>query len=321
MNRRKQIRTLWQRCFDDSDASLEYFFDRVYKDENAISIEKEGQVVSVLQMLPYRMRWCGATIPVSYIYAACTAPEERGRGLMHDLLLQAFTTMRERGILFTLLIPANPGLFDYYRGQGYTEVFDYSTETYTVNSVTKSASNNITSTASRYTSVAVDEHTAGDWFPYLQTKQCERPLTVVHTEDDFRYLVGDIRINDGLVIGLLDEKEEPVGMAFASEIDGEMLVRELFHDTDDAKRQLLYEVMSRLGITSLTVLTPPRLPDAHCMGMGIVLNRAEMIRLWGDYHHASADTIRQLNGIDTPRLTSLLLDYSHRTGSLSLLPD
>jgi Predicted acetyltransferase involved in intracellular survival and related acetyltransferases len=49
-----------------------------------------------------------------YIYAACTRPEYRGKGIFRRLLIEAETDMK-----FMMLIPAEPELYDMYRKLGY----------------------------------------------------------------------------------------------------------------------------------------------------------------------------------------------------------
>ena len=120
---------LWKRSFDDTDAFVLLFFTHVYRQENALYIEQGGRIVSALQMLPYTLQYYGMEIPVSYIYGACTHPEERGKGWMSTLIQKAFKVMAERHIALTVIIPAEKSLFEYYRRFGYTEAFDYATET------------------------------------------------------------------------------------------------------------------------------------------------------------------------------------------------
>ena len=124
-NIRQQLMELWKRSFDDTDAFVRLFFTHVYRKENALYIEQGGRIVSALQMLPYTMQFYGKEIPVSYIYGACTHPEERGKGWMSALIQKAFKVMAERHIALTVIIPAEKSLFDYYRRFGYTEAFDY----------------------------------------------------------------------------------------------------------------------------------------------------------------------------------------------------
>ena len=118
-NNKPQLIDLWRTSFDDSEEFIKLFFDRVYKKENALFIKKDGKIVSALQMLPYPMSFCGKQVATSYISGACTHPDFRNRGVMRQLLSQAFARMLPNGIFFSTLIPANPWLFDYYARIGY----------------------------------------------------------------------------------------------------------------------------------------------------------------------------------------------------------
>ena len=81
MDKKQQIVNLWRTCFGDSEAFISLYFDRVYKDENAMTIEKDGKIVSALQIVPYTMTYLGTEISVAYISGVCTAPEKGVRGL------------------------------------------------------------------------------------------------------------------------------------------------------------------------------------------------------------------------------------------------
>ncbi len=314
MNRKEQIKTLWQTCFDDTEASLTYFFNQVYTDEHAISVERDGKIVSVLHMLPYRMQWCGQEIPVSYIYAACTAPEERGKGYMQEVLQKAFGTMHGRGILFTLLEPADPGLYEYYRGHGYTEVFDTSKETWRVDQLT------VIDPA--FTCLPVDAHAAGAWYPFFDRMMRMRPVCILQTAANFRTLIGETRINEGMVLGVRDAQGEPAGLAFTS-IDetNAVYIRDILSNSDAARHTLLREAMRHHGLPSIQCLTPPQLPDCYRMGMGRVINREAMIRIYAAYHSLKIADIRRMEQMDIPTLTAFLMDYPHRQASMSLMPD
>ena len=62
MDKKQQIVNLWRTCFGDSEAFISLYFDRVYKDENAMTIEKDGKIVSALQIVPYTMTYLGTEI-------------------------------------------------------------------------------------------------------------------------------------------------------------------------------------------------------------------------------------------------------------------
>ena len=93
MDKKQQIVNLWRTCFGDSEAFISLYFDRVYKDENAMTIEKDGKIVSALQIVPHTMTYLGTEISVGYISGACTTPEERGQGLMRQLLQETFLSL------------------------------------------------------------------------------------------------------------------------------------------------------------------------------------------------------------------------------------
>lgn len=94
MDKKQQIVNLWRTCFGDSEAFISLYFDRVYKDENAMTIEKDGKIVSALQIVPYTMTYLGTEISVGYIsggvhdsgrkraraYATTLARDIRGNG-------------------------------------------------------------------------------------------------------------------------------------------------------------------------------------------------------------------------------------------------
>ena len=44
-NNKSQLIDLWRTSFNDSEEFIKLFFDRVYKKENALFIEKNGKIV------------------------------------------------------------------------------------------------------------------------------------------------------------------------------------------------------------------------------------------------------------------------------------
>lgn len=314
MERKGQIQKLWQICFNDPKEFIRLFFERVYKDENAISIEKEGSIVSVLQMLPYTMRWQGMDIPVSYIYAACTSPTEQGKGLMRKLLQKTFATMRERGFLATALIPASPSLFEFYRAHGYTEVFDYSLNTYT-KTIHKTTEN-------KYYFVSFDEKPDTAWYTFFDNKLKERPACILHSEDDFHTLVQDVKNGKGEVCGIINKQNIPVGLALSNHREGKsILIREIVYNDEEAKEALLWELTNHTNALFAYYRTPARLPDSQRLGMGMILDRDKMIRIWKQKNPNHSITIQDLEKMDIQSLTRFLFDYPNRKAYMSLMLD
>lgn len=127
---REKVKNLWKLCFNDSDEFTELYFRLRYNNDINIAIQSGEEVIAALQMLPYPMTFEGKDIHTAYISGACTHPDYRNRGVMHELLSQAFARMLHNNVALSTLIPAEPWLFDYYVRSGYAPVFRYVEETF-----------------------------------------------------------------------------------------------------------------------------------------------------------------------------------------------
>lgn len=311
--RKEQIKALWQKCFEDSDDFVTFYFDRVYRDTNALSLEKDGRVVSALQMIPYTMSWCGMEITVAYISGACTDPAERGKGLMGELLQQSFREMRKREYDITALIPANASLFDYYRAYGYTEVFDYSLQTF---------ESHETLSDTQWTQVeSLSVVDIKEWFAYFDLQQRKHPCAILHTEADFRNNLIDTLLAQGLVLGIRNYNEHPVGIAFITTDEGEVFIKEMFYASEEIKEKLLFKAAERFGLDKVVYKTPALLPNSQRHGMAMILAKDKMIRHWLHTHPDALFTAAELNQMDPPTLARHLFGYDQREAYMSLMMD
>lgn len=320
MDKKQQIVDLWRTCFGDSEAFISLYFDRVYQDENTLTLERDGRIVSALQMLPYTMTYLGTEIQVAYISGACTAPEYRGQGLMRQLLQEAFEVMRERHVTLTALIPADPWLFDYYRVQGYTEAFDYTEETYIRPLVPVQRPDLLV--------VEPEVPTTQALYAYFDRKLRERPACVLHTYDDFITILRDLALTNGKMYTALDSNEQVLGMAFVQPYEDhpspagkKLFIKELLHDTDEIKQVLLQEVTLANDVLQATVKTPPSPPGTLPLGMARIIDTDRMIHLWLSKHKESPLSKKELQEMDIQTLTRKVLDYPERTGYISLMLD
>lgn len=323
MDKKQQLIDLWHTCFGDSDAFTQLFFDRVYKDENALTIEKGGQIVSALQMLPYTMTYCGSEISVAYISGACTLPTERGHGLMRRLIQESFEVMRSRGIALTALIPANPWLFDYYREQGYTEAFDYALETY-IRPPSVQQTPNITVVPPKVTSMV-------QLYAYFNRKLQERPCCLLHTYDDFITILRDLELDGGTMLTALNEKEEPVGMAFVlpfetnislnDSVGKKVLIKDLLYNDEQIKELLLQEISLQNHVSQVSYKAQSLPPGTLPMGMARIIDAHRLIHLWKKKHPHNPTSVKELENSDIQTLTRHLLDYPNRMAYMSLMLD
>ena len=126
MTTKEQVKVLWKQCLEDGKVFVDLRFKKRCNDEINAVVERNGGMVSALQMIPYTMNFCGKIIPLSYISGACTHPACRELEVMEKLLADTHRRMFLGGSWLSILVPANKGWFDYYAQWGYESVFNYS---------------------------------------------------------------------------------------------------------------------------------------------------------------------------------------------------
>ena len=117
---RDAVVSLFEACFPDEGGFNPYFFEHFYRPEHTLLLFAADKLCAMTQMLPYTL---GTGETATYIYGACTAPDERKRGHMARLLRHSFTLDREAGRAASMLIPQEPWLFGFYERFGYARVF------------------------------------------------------------------------------------------------------------------------------------------------------------------------------------------------------
>lgn len=319
---KQQVVDLWRLSFNDTEEFIRLYFERVYKEENTLVIEKDGQIVSALQMLPYTMTYFGTEISVAYISGACTLPSMRGKGLMRQLLQHAFEEMKYRSVALTALIPADPWLFDYYRGQGYTEVFDYSEETYIRPQEPV--------WAPKLTVVPPEVPSINLLYKYFDRQIRKRPCCVLHTKDDFITILRDLQLSGGQMLTALDEQEQPVGMAFAfppdhtagiPEADKQLYIKEFFYNDNRIANLLLQEATLQNNVSKAVYKTPPIMPGSHPMGMARVIDTERLMHHWLSAHKNTSVSEKLLKDQDIQAFTHIVMGYPSREAYMSLMLD
>ena len=255
---------LWRVCFTDTEDFIRLYFDEVYQEENTLVIERQGEIVSALQLLPYTMLLNGIEFPVSYICGVSTHPDQRGKGMMAELMTRAEQELSNRNIPLALLIPAEPWLFDIYRKYGYSEAFFYRIKTYTP--VHPVITENI--------HVSIAETTAPGLFTFFDRKLRERAACVLHSEADFMILRKDLDISGGKLLVVTDIRNEVIGMAFTlpEEKVGEAFIVELLYDSDSVKEQLLYATAQLYNASTVHYQVQADNSSALPKGMAKVIN-------------------------------------------------
>lgn len=119
----KQIVKLWQSSFGDSAAYIERFLHTLFTDKNCLVFREGSSIVSMLFLLEAKVISNSSAHPAHYVYAACTAAENRGQGIMSQLLRHVIEYATRENKDFLCLAPADECLFEYYSRFGFKRMF------------------------------------------------------------------------------------------------------------------------------------------------------------------------------------------------------
>ncbi|MGN0142774.1 MAG: GNAT family N-acetyltransferase [Roseburia sp.] len=113
------IRRLWQTCFGDGEAYIDFYLTRRMDWETMLVIYEDGIPVSMASFLPAEYVTGGEYIPAWYVYAVATLPEYRGRGYAGEIIECAKRLFQ--GPL--VLMPAEDSLVAFYERLGFVQSF------------------------------------------------------------------------------------------------------------------------------------------------------------------------------------------------------
>lgn len=282
---RGKVKKLWKLCFNDSDEFIDMYFRLRYNSEVNVAIQSGDDVIAALQMLPYPMTFFGNMVSTSYISGACTHPDYRSRGVMRELLSQAFGNMYRNNVTFSTLIPAEPWLFDYYARMGYATAFRYSKRTFRVPADDKQ---NLFSLPSSAIPWKLRTHTEYDntLYQYFNCKMQERPCCLQHTESDFQVILADLKLSHGTIFTLSDDLGiSALAIAYPVDSTSKLYISELFSDTPEAELRLLELICRRISTETLDIIMPP-VADQPTFNLGMIriIRPKQMLQLYAATH-------------------------------------
>lgn len=237
-----QTRALWKLCFGDSEEFIHLYFAKKYTDQLNSYILFEGKLIAALQRLPYQMNVGGKEVGVAYISGACTHPDYRGKGVMQNLLKEAHTQMRSDGMVWSVLIPANVGLFDYYARSGYSTP------------PPSCCQQIIQGVVSEQDSFLVESYLSnGSWnkhevFLFLDRKLRAVPYALLHSVSDFEVILEDLFLARGVICVSRNKENEINGLLFARQAEGRLQIMELFSDSFAIANALQQKAMLSLQL-------------------------------------------------------------------------
>lgn len=111
------LKKLWLECFSEKPQAAALFFDKNYNGLSAYSAKYDGNTVAAVYLIHAQLNGGRA----HYLCGAATLPRYRGRGIMSALIEYALKDAAQNGDKYSLLFPADGGLYSFYERLGYSE--------------------------------------------------------------------------------------------------------------------------------------------------------------------------------------------------------
>lgn len=119
----EELKRLYKVCFDEMDSAVDTLFGEYALADFCYAAVSGGHIISALYLLPAYIAQDGTQQQAHYLFAAGTLPEYRGKGIMNGLISYALKEAAARGDRYSVLLPANAGLYGYYARFGYLALF------------------------------------------------------------------------------------------------------------------------------------------------------------------------------------------------------
>ena len=281
-NIKNQTKALWDKCFSEEDKRfVDFYFEKRYNEQDNIHIEKDGKVVSAMQLISYPFSYYGKTIGCSYLSGCCTDPEYRSQGLMNDLIINALTQAKNNGACFAALIPATESLFNYYEGTNFIPTFDYSKIRIKRQQTTDNGQQ--TATISVFDNESEPE-TFYQVYDYFNTKMRSRNCCIQHDEYDFSVITEDLELFDNHLL-VAKYGEDICGLAFCYLRNGEIFIKDVFAESSAIFSDLITAAANTFDNETINIFLPP-VPGqkTHKLGMARIIDAETMLRIYAMTH-------------------------------------
>ncbi|GAB6180760.1 GNAT family N-acetyltransferase [Desulfotomaculum defluvii] len=117
LSRQKEI---WKLSFGDPQDYIDFYFDHRYKEDETLLLLEDGEVASMLTMIPVKtMTSQNHSFNTAMLYAIATHPLKQNRGYSTVLMDQSMQYLKANKQEISIVVPAAEQLFDFYGKRGY----------------------------------------------------------------------------------------------------------------------------------------------------------------------------------------------------------
>lgn len=246
MKKKDEIRRMWKESFNESAEWTDMFFDTVYDDDDAMTLEINGATVSSLMLQRYIMNFHNTPASMGYIAGACTRRAARGKGYMSRLVVEALNEAARRGDMLVSLIPAEGHLYYYYERFGFSTVFYVDLERY-------SSMHSFGLSPHYHEAKDIDTDTMFGAFNDMEL-ECEG--RVVHTRRQFESVLADTHLDGGSAVVIASDDGAIAAIAFAVPTDDTLVITDILWENREAREAALASLRSKYRDKAFVVKAP-----------------------------------------------------------------
>ena len=275
---RKACRELWQTTFRDEKDFLDLYFKRRFKPSRTFYRMNAQQLASQMQVFNYSINYYGHKLTAGYISGLCTRKDARNKGFASELIEEAHHDLQRCGVKIVLLIPASQELYNFYRRRCYAVC--------SRRSIVHCKANSALSDGQRAAVVDIlgPEHESflGQWLG-------KRSSGIMHSYTDLECAASVVRMSDGEVWELRDEKNKLQAMAFWEKQENRAHILDQFGEPIQRKRLLtvIRKSVQTKNLNAFEHIYDKTKGKPYCMAR--VVNIKKLLNIYASAHPDFAD--------------------------------
>jgi ribosomal protein S18 acetylase RimI-like enzyme len=119
-----RLKEIWKLCFGDSDTYIDFYYANRYKENETVVLLHDEEISGMLTMIAAQIVTPdNRSFKSAMLYAIATHPKYQNRGFATQLMDFCNQYLRTNTVDFSILVPAEKQLFDFYYKQGYKDGF------------------------------------------------------------------------------------------------------------------------------------------------------------------------------------------------------
>ena len=122
-NDKAAVMALYDLCFPGEHEYCVYYHDNFWKPDRCLLVKDGEKLIAMVNLMDAAMQGEDGLLDVTYIFAAATHPDYRGKGIMGNMLEFSFGMGEAEGKDLSILITENDSLFAFYKRFGYAPSF------------------------------------------------------------------------------------------------------------------------------------------------------------------------------------------------------